>query len=239
MKSPPWLLVPPGVLGSGGAVVLDPTEARHVTGSLRRKSGDEIVLADGYGAVAEARLTLVRRGRVEAELLALRHEPEPQSAGVTVAMAIVGSQAMDWAIQKAVEIGVRRFVPLEAERAQLGGSSARRRVEHWRRISMQALKQCQRPWAMEIADICSVAVLVQCRPERGVVADHGGCAVDDLPEDVGGVLAVGPEGGFSDVESEIFSDHGWARLRLGPYVLRAETAAVVGAAMMVAREENR
>lgn len=239
MKSPPWLLVPRGALEPGGTVLLDPAEARHVTGSLRRRPGDEIVLADGYGAVAEARLTYVRRGRVEAELLALRREPEPQSTGVTIAMAIVGNQAMDWAIQKAVEIGVRRFVPLEAERAQLGGSSARRRIEHWRRISMQALKQCHRPWAMEIADILSVAVLVKGRPGKGAVADRGGCAVDELPDDIGGVLAVGPEGGFTDVESEIFSDHGWARLRLGPYVLRAETAAVVGAATMVAREENR
>jgi len=239
MKKPPWLLVETGILGSARTVVLDPTEARHLTSSLRRRPGDEIVLADGSGSVAEARLVSIERGRVEAELLSVRHEPKPQREGVTVAMAVVGSQAMDWAVQKAVEIGVGAFVPIEADRSQLRGKDLGGRVDHWRRISMQALKQCRRPWAMEVADVLPLKVFIESRSGSGAVADREGCAFAELPRETLGLLAVGPEGGFTAEEDKLFERHGWPRLRLGPFVLRTETAAIVGAAMMIAREEDR
>jgi 16S rRNA (uracil1498-N3)-methyltransferase len=239
MKAPPWLLVAPGTLEPAATLVLDPTEARHLTSSLRRRPGDEIVLADGSGSVAEARLSSIERKRVEVEVLSVRREPEPQSDGVTVAMAVVGSQAMDWAVQKAVEIGVRKFVPLEAERAQLRGKDLGGRVEHWRKISRQALKQCRRAWEMGVAEVVSLRDLTESQAGVGVVADRQGCAIDELPDETGGLLVVGPEGGFTVEERELFDHLGWPSVRLGQHVLRAETAAVVGGAMMVAREEGR
>jgi 16S rRNA (uracil1498-N3)-methyltransferase len=238
MKAPPWLLVDPAVLESERRVVLNPTEARHLTAALRRRPGDEIVLADGKGSVARARLVSIERRRVEAEVLSVHHEPEPQSGGVTVAMAVVASQAMEWAVQKAVEIGVRNFVPIETDRAQLRGKDFRGRVEHWRRISMQALKQCRRPWAMEVKDVFALEAFVDSCSVSGVAADRNGCSIGELPEETGSVLIVGPEGGFTAEENELFDRHGWPRLRLGPHVLRAETAAVVGGAMMVVRDEQ-
>ncbi len=70
------------------------------------------------------------------------------------------------------------------------------------------------------------------------MADPRGVAIGSLPPAAGRVLAVGPEGGFSPAEDELFRVHGWARLKLGANILRSETAAVVGAAMMVARDEQ-
>jgi len=241
MKTPPWLLVAPGVLEMGRIVVLDPTEAHHLTGALRRRPGDEIVLADGEGWVAEARLLTIGRGRVEAEVLSLHHEPAPGSDGVTVALAVVGSQHMDWAVHKAVEVGVLRFVPLETERAQLRRGDVTDRIDHWRRVSKQALKQCRRPWAMDVTDVVLLNELVESESKDGVgvVADRNGCAIGELPEEAGRLLIVGPEGGFTADEGELFDRRGWPRLRLGPHVLRSETAAVVGGAMMVARDEDR
>jgi 16S rRNA (uracil1498-N3)-methyltransferase len=220
-------------------VTLDSTEARHLTGALRRRTGDEIVLADGEGCVAAARLVRVVRGRVEAEVFSVRRAAEPKADGVTVALAMVGRRAMDWAVQKAVEIGVQRFVPIATERAQLRSTGPGTSVDHWRRISLQALKQCRRPWAMEVAGVVSVNELVEAEPAKaGAVADRRGCAIGKLSEGEGQVLAVGPEGGFTEQESALFDRHGWVRLCLGPYVLRAETAAIVGGAMMVARSED-
>jgi len=239
MKTPPWLLVRPGVLESVHKVVLEPSEARHLTAALRRRPGDEIILVDGRGSVAEARLSSIEREKVEAEVLSVRRELEPRTEGVTVAMAVVASQAMDWAVQKAVEIGVRRFVPIETDRAQLRGKDLGGRVEHWSRISMQALKQCRRPWAMEISDCIPLTVFVENLPGSGALADPRGTEIGELPVATANVLVVGPEGGFTAEENELFDHRGWARVRLGPHVLRAETAAVVGGAMMVAREENR
>lgn len=237
MKAAPWLLAVSGVLETGRTVVLDPTEARHLTGALRRRPGDEIVLADGNGVVAEARVITIGKGRVEAEVIAVRHEPEPESEGVTVALAMIENRAMDWAVQKAAEVGVGRFVPISTQRAQFRGRDLEGRVEHWRRIAMQALKQCRRSWAMTVSEIVPLADLVEGEsgPASGVVADLEGVAFGDLAKAAGNLLVVGPEGGFTAAENELFDHRGWPRARLGPHILRAETAAVVGGAMMVAR----
>jgi 16S rRNA (uracil1498-N3)-methyltransferase len=94
---------------------------------------------------------------------------------------------------------------------------------------------------MEVTEVLPLEALVDSESARGggVVADMDGCAIGTLPEDTGNLLVVGPEGGFTAAESELFDRRGWPRLRLGPHVLRAETAAVVGAAMLVARDEDR
>jgi 16S rRNA (uracil1498-N3)-methyltransferase len=237
MKVAPWLLADSGVLEAGRTVALDPTEARHLTGALRRRPGDAIVLADGGGAVAEAKLVTISKGRVEAEVLSVRHEPDP-GTGVVLAVAMIDNRAMDWAVQKAVEVGVGRFVPMETDRAQVQGRDPGGRVEHWRRTAMQALKQCRRPWAMAVGNVVSLEELVEGSQEAGVVADSGGCSIDDLPAGPEGLLVIGPEGGFTAGENGLFDRHRWPRLRLGPHILRAETAAVVGGAMMVARSEQ-
>jgi len=240
MKAMPWLLSVSEGLEAGRTVVLDPTEARHLTGALRRRRGDEIVLADGNGVVAEAKIVAIGKGRVEAEILSVRQEPEPMPWGVTLALAMIDNRAMDWAVQKAVEIGVWRFVPMETERRQVRCRDPRVRIEHWRRVAMQALKQCQRPWAMAITEVMPLADLVEGNSEQvgGVVADLQGSTVGELPKTAGNLLVVGPEGGFTAAENQLFDRRGWPRLRLGPHILRAETAAVVGGAMMVARSEQ-
>jgi 16S rRNA (uracil1498-N3)-methyltransferase len=238
MKALPWLLAAPGDLEAGRTVILDPAEARHLTGALRRRPGDEIVLADGNGSVARAELIAMSKKRVEAEVKSVRRSPRPQSPAVTVALALIENRAMDWAVQKAVEVGVERFVPVETERAQVRGRDLESRVEHWRRISMQALKQCRRPWAMSVGEVVSLAELVESSEEGGVIADREGCSIGHLPEGTGALLVVGPEGGFTAMEEALFKRHGWQGLRLGPHILRAETAAVVGGAMMVARSER-
>jgi 16S rRNA (uracil1498-N3)-methyltransferase len=242
MKAPPWLLVTSGALGAdpGRTVVLDPSEAHHVTSVLRRRSGDAVVLIDAHGSVAEARLVSVAKGRVEAEVLSIHRETQPQlDQAVTVAVAVVGKQAMDWVVQKSVEIGVGRFVPIETARTQVHGRDSGGRMEHWRRISMQALKQCHRPWAIEIVELTPLPVFVESCVRAGIVADREGCAIDDVAVEPGASLVVGPEGGFTADECELFNRYGWSKVRFGPHVLRTETAAVVGAAMMVAREERR
>jgi len=241
MKAAPWLLAVSGALEAGRTVVLDPAEALHLKGALRRRPGDEIVLADGNGVVAEAKLVAIGKGRVEADILSVHHEPEPTSEGVTVALAMIDNRAMDWAVQKAVEVGVGCFVPMETDRAQVRGKDLGGRVEHWRRIAMQALKQCRRPWAMEVTEVVTLAAFVDGDREQagGVVADMGGSRLGELPKTAGKLLIVGPEGGFTAAENQLFDRRGWPKLRLGPHILRAETAAVVGGAMMVARIQDR
>jgi 16S rRNA (uracil1498-N3)-methyltransferase len=238
MKTPPWLLANPGDLQAGQSIVLDPEEARHLSGALRRHVGDDVVLTDGEGRVAGVRIVSIGKSRIEAEVISVHRQPAPQSPGVTVAMAMISSRHMDWAVQKAVEIGVQCLVPLETERSQIRGAVVEARIDHWRRISMQALKQCRRAWSMEVGDAVTLPDLVERSQLIGVVADREGYAIGELPEGTGSLLVVGPEGGFTPAEDELLERSEWPRLRLGPHVLRAETAAIVGAAMMVARDEQ-
>lgn len=236
MKQPPWLLLPEGRrLEIGGTVVLDAAEARHAAGPLRLRAGDPVVLADGAGMVAGARLREASKGRVEAEVTSLDLAPQPDGPGVTLAVSVVENRAMDWVVQKSVEVGLRTLIPMLSERTQAGPRDVERRLGHWRRIAMQALKQCRRPWAMAISGFLTTACIVeQTPPGCGVVADHGGADATSLPA-AAWVLAVGPEGGFSPSEDRLFLDRGWHRVRLGPHVLRAETAAIVGGAFLVSR----
>ena len=237
VKDAPWLLAAIDSLKVGESLQLDPAEARHVTGSLRRRSGDEVMLIDGVGAVATAVIQIRGKGRVDAEVLAVRSYPAPKGSGVTLALAVIDRQAMDWAVQKAVEVGIRRLIPVISERTQVGARHHSKRVDHWRRIAMQALKQCRRPWAMAVEEAVPLQTLVERESDRRgiVVADRNGSTAEDLPDEAGRVLVVGPEGGFTAAERELFDHFGWPGLRLGEHVLRAETAAIVGSAMLVAR----
>lgn len=240
VKQPPWLLLPDGARPEiGGAVTLDAAEARHATGPLRLRAGDPVVLADGAGTVAGAMLREASKVRVEAEITTLELVPQPDGPGVSLAVSVVENRAMDWTVQKSVEVGLRTLIPMVSERTQAGPRDVERRLDHWRRIAMQALKQCRRPWAMAISGPLTTARIVEQTPSGcGVVADHDGADAASLPAAAAWMLAVGPEGGFSPAEGRLFLDRGWHRLNLGPYVLRAETAAIVGGAFLVSRLQH-
>lgn len=235
MKHPPWLLASEGELEAGRSVVLDSTEAHHVGGPLRLRVGDRVVMTDGAGAVATG--TLSRQGRAAAEVSidAVEHL-SPPAPGLTLAVALLAGPAMDLVIQKAVELGVERVTPVGCQRSQISVKRAMTRMTHWQRIARQALKQCHRAWAMELAEPRSLARLIDGAEARaGVVAHPEGGSVEALPPGRGRLLLIGPEGGFTLDEERALDVAGWPRARLGRYVLRAETAAIAGAALFAAR----
>ena len=232
----PWLLVERGELEGRGVIRLDPEESGHLVRSLRRRAGDRVTLTDGAGTVAEGVVHSRSATAATVELGAVITVPKPPGPGLTLALAVLHGQAMDWAVQKAVEVGVWRLVPLLAEHSQLRLRAARGRVHHWRRVARAALKQCHRPWAMEVGDPLALAELARLgRLDGGVLAHPEGRPLGELPAGHGSLLLVGPEGGLSTAEEELLDAAGWWRLRLGPFTLRAETAAVVGAALLINR----
>jgi 16S rRNA (uracil1498-N3)-methyltransferase len=234
----PWILVPRGNLAAGTILRLDREESRHAANALRLRAGDAVVLTDGCGTVARAVMSAVDSRKSEAEISDVRIESPPPGTGVTLSLAALHGQAMDWAVQKAVEIGVCAFVPIRTERCQLSLQVVRTRLDHWRRVALQSLKQCRRPWAMDVLEPVELADFVALHGEDGcLVADRAGTPLGEMAE-VPPFLMVGPEGGFSPIEEQLLKDSGWPKVRLGEYVLRAETAAVVGAAMLVARHEG-
>jgi 16S rRNA (uracil1498-N3)-methyltransferase len=235
MKAAPWLLAQPGELVTGQTLELDPVEGRHAGGALRLKEGREVVLTDGSGNVASGVLSSLRRGSVEVAVESVAQVPASNS-GLSLAMGVLAGAGMDLVVQKAVELGVESFVPVCCDRSQFGLSRATARANHWTRLARQALKQCHRAWAMDVAPAASlVDLLAGVGPDRGVVAHSAGVGIGSLDVTPDCVLLVGPEGGFTVEEDTIIDKARWCRLCLGPHVLRAETAAIAGSAVVLAR----
>ena len=172
MTAERWVLVEEEIPDEGGRVVLDQPESRHLAATLRLRPGDRITLCDGRGGIAEATLEVVDSRRCEAEVVARREPPCGHPPRIVVGLGVLHGQAMDWAVQKCVETGVSVLVPLLVERSQLGARAAAGRVEHWRRAARQALKQCRRPWQMEIASPQGLEQLLSdMNGAAGLVAD--------------------------------------------------------------------
>jgi 16S rRNA (uracil1498-N3)-methyltransferase len=240
MTAERWVLTEEGSLEPGDRVVLDRLESRHLAATLRLQAGDRVTLCDGCGRVAEAVLVAVDPRRCEAEVVAGAGPAGEPPRRVVVGLGVLHSQAMDWAVQKCVETGVAVLIPLLVERSQLGARAAESRSDHWRRVALQALKQCRRPWRMEVAGPQTLErLLADMGGAAGLVADPAGKPLPELRGALPDLLVVGPEGGLAPREQHLLAAAGWPGVRLGRWVLRAETAAVVGAAMLIAAHEER
>jgi len=232
VKQAPWLLAEVGELAAGDTIALDAAESRHAKGALRLSEGRNVVLTDGAGRVAKGTLSLLQRGRAEVTIDSVMVE-SPLDGGLKLAIGVLSGSAMDLVVQKAVELGIDRLVPVCCQRSQLGVKRASSRLDHWTRIARQALKQCRRAWALEIAEPLPLADFVTMMGKNhGVVAHPEGCRVEAIEVGRPAALLVGPEGGLTTEEQEFLETHQWPRLRLGPYVLRAETAAIAGMAVL-------
>jgi 16S rRNA (uracil1498-N3)-methyltransferase len=221
--------------------VLSPDDAHHLGRVLRLRAGEEVIVSDGAGHWARTRWTgsgggsgggpealaavadapgLGGDGSVQFE-----EAPLPQ---LTVAFAPTKGERPEWVVQKLTELGVDRVVPLVSERSVVRWSGARGRaaVQRLRRVAREAAAQCRRVWLPEIAEVMPFDSLVGLGAKGGVVlAQLSG----DRLQAVDQVVAVGPEGGWSVAELA----SGLPTVGFGLSVLRAETAAVTAAALMV------
>ena len=195
-------------------------EARHLIRVMRAKPGDEFLLFDGKGYEYRAEAAEIGRGSVRLRILETREVCNDPEIELSAAVALPKGDRQKWLIEKLTELGVRRFVPLETERADIrvdGGVLTR-----LRRQVVEASKQCGRSRFMEI---------LPPMPRREAAR-----ACDTEGEWRGAkhfFLAVGPVGGFSDREVQEAADDGWPILDLGKEVYRVETAAITAAALFL------
>lgn len=233
-RSDPWILVSHGSLRLRARVKLAHEESKHLVRVLRRRSGDTIVLADGCGVVASARLVDDTGRSVCAEVEGLERVPRP-SAAATLVLAVLHTKAMDWAVQKAVELGAGEVVPVLCDRSQGDIRQASRRLGHWRKTAEQALKQCRRPWAMPVREVLRFDEWLDGVPEPGLYGDAAGIPPDQAQASRPPCLLIGPEGGLTTEETDRLNLAAWMPVCFGPHVLRSETAAVAGLAILATR----
>jgi len=205
--------------------------AHHAARVLRLRNGDAITLFNGQGGEYAARITAI--GKHDVTVAIERHDPVERESPlpVTLVQAVSSGERMDLTIQKAVELGVARIVPVESERCvvRLKGARAEKRVAHWQQVVISACEQCGRNRIPEVRMISPLDVWLAAEVSdafRWVLLPGANTALRDLPRPQKPIeLLVGPEGGLTDVEADAARRAGYQPVRLGPRVLRTETAA--------------
>ncbi|MFN0069298.1 MAG: RsmE family RNA methyltransferase [Limisphaerales bacterium] len=228
-------LLPPEAC-RGDAVMLDEADSHHAARVLRLNPGDALEVLDGAGTRLACRLATVGRRAVTAAVEARVTTPAEPFA-VTLALALLKGRALDYAIQKATELGARVIQPLAAERcvAQVAPDDLPAKLAGWRATAAEACKQCGNPWLPEIRVPRTVPELAPAGAGTLLVAslEPGGRRVADAlagrPAAV--TVCLGPEGDFTPAEYAALRAAGALPVTLGPHVLRADTAAITALAL--------
>lgn len=218
-------------LPSRGPLRLDGDLAHHLGRVLRSRPGDSVTLGDGRGGTAAATLVTIGKHHVDVEVNALA-QASPPRPHVVLAFAPPKQQRTDWLLEHGTEVGVGSFQPLWTERTRPQGE----RSERWLKIVRAAAGQCDRAWLPELLPAVELDAWLRradLPPARLLADAHGEALGADVATDRI-VLLVGPEGGFAAGELAAIAVAGFVPRGLGPHILRTETAAVVGAAMLVA-----
>ena len=208
--------------------------AHHAARVLRLREGETVVLFDGRGGEYEARLAMPGRGRVLAETGDRRDVERESPLAVTLVQAISTSDKMDFTVQKAVELGVAAIHPVFSARSvvRLSGEREAKKLAHWRRIAIAACEQCGRN---RIPEICEPVALDRYRAPAAAAKvllspSGAGRLADSAKSPL--LLAAGPEAGFSAEEEQWLQRAGFVPARLGPRILRTETAALAALAAL-------
>jgi 16S rRNA (uracil1498-N3)-methyltransferase len=217
-------------------------QAQHMTRVLRAQPGMEADVVAG-GHVFHAQVAAVARDEVRFNLIA-ELEADP-ALPVTLVMAVYKFDHMEWAIEKATELGVAAIAPVLARRTEKHlAEAAGKRAERWRRIAHEAAEQARRsdvpiifeptPLATRVRAASEAMRIVLAEQERTTTLRYAlkealaaaGAETPSLE------LAVGPEGGWAPSEEALFDANGWRAVSLGPRILRAETAAIAALAVV-------
>jgi 16S rRNA (uracil1498-N3)-methyltransferase len=229
----------PSPLAAGIEVALPPNAAHHAAQVLRLKRGDAVTLFDGAGGEYGAQV-LDASSRAVDVLVTERSSIERESPfEATLVQAMIASERMDQVVQKAVELGAVAIAPVATARSvtHLDPDRARRRVEHWRQIVVASCEQCGRNRLPVIHAPCDLGAWLT-RPTPASKAGSRLLLAPSATQSLGEVapaasmeILIGPEGGFTPEEEAAALAAGFRSLRLGPRILRTETA---GPAMLAA-----
>lgn len=213
--------------------------ADHLIRVLRAHVGQEFDIAAG-DTVRRGRITAIADQRVEFEL----GEALPVSTALTVTLllAIFKFDRMEWAIEKCAELGVTRIIPVIAQRTESYlAAAAQKRRERWQRIVRQASEQSRRAGPPDILEPTKLKQALTIAGGTRILLNESekelslNQALQSRSAGGDMVLAIGPEGGWTDTELDSFKEAGWVSASLGNTILRAETAAIAATAVVMAR----
>lgn len=228
-----------GPLVCGQRVRLQGNAASHITRVLRLRAGAALIVFDGGGGEYEAYIERAHGGEVLVALGARADTERESPLPLTLAQGVSRGERMDLVVQKATELGVSHLVPVLTERSvvRLTAQQSDRKVNHWRAIAIAACEQCGRNRLPSVAPPVALKEFLKggagAAGTRLLLAPEGTATFGDVAPPGGAVtVLIGPEGGLTDEEEQAAVAAGFTALRLGPRVLRTETAAIAALTLL-------
>lgn len=221
---------------AGQPLTLTGNPANHVGRVLRLQPGNALILFNGDGLDYPATITEVARKEVTVDPETGQDPGTESPLDITLGQVVSRGDRMDYAIQKAVEMGVTRIQPLTSERCEvrLSGDRERKRLHNWQQIANSAAEQCGRARVPQIMALQPLKQWIKAADdERLRLVLHHECqtSLTQQPEPTALDLLIGPEGGLSEHEITQALEAGFTGIALGPRVLRTETAPVATLAL--------
>jgi len=220
-------------LRAGKRIAVEGAAANHITRVLRLRAGEPLTLFNGNGAEYAATILELHRDAVVVEVGQEQAVSRESALPLTLAQGISRGERMDWILQKATELGGSRIVPLFTERSvvRLDAKQSERKLQHWRAIAIAACEQCGRNSVPEIAQPTGLFEFVgngvQPHVTRLLLSPVSDVSIDEVGVSATGVtVLIGPEGGLTENEQAVALRSGFTSVRMGPRVLRTETAAI-------------
>lgn len=227
----------------------DKSVIKHIKDVLRSKTGDEILFIDENEILYTTKLLELSKNLLKAEILYKEKSIRSLKTDITLVQSILKSQAQDFVIQKATELGVKQILPVISKYTVVkieNGKDSAKKIEKWQKIAFESCKQCERSKAPEILPLKSLkdALEMDFDIKIACVERNADISLKDFlrktPCRKGQKIAVfiGPEGGWNDEEIELFTQNNIAKISLGNMILRAETAAITALSGVIYEYEN-
>jgi len=226
-------------LRAGGSCTLPEDSAHHAIHVMRLREGDEAVLFNGRGGEYAARVASIQRLRIALDVLQHRAIERESPLQVALVQGVSSGDRMDYTVRKAVELGVAAIHPVLAQRsvARPKAERADSRRAHWQKVAISACEQCGRNRIPAVQSLVSVEAYLR-QPQEGfklLLSPRSELEFSkSIPSTKAFILAAGPEAGFDADEEAAFAAAGFTPLKLGPRVLRTETAALAALAALSA-----
>lgn len=216
-------------------VKLDSDETRHLRDVLRLKAGDSVSVFDGGGGEFTCIISEIRKKDAVLSIIETTEPSSPESpCEITLAATVLNGDKYDLVIQKAVELGVTKLIPLQTIRGDVKAKDAAKRIVRWGRIAMEATKQCGRARLMEVAEPATFEQVIGGVSDESVVifSERDGSGFDQIKAGKKITALIGPKGGWDDLELELAREKGIGIITLGGRILRAETASIALVAIL-------
>ena len=217
-----------------GSITLDPSGSKHARDVLRLDEGDQVEIFDDAGNVAVGAIVALSPS-VVVRVASITSSPA-KVFDLTIASAIPKGERADWMIEKLSELGVSRFIPLATERSVVLPEGRNKR-DRWIRIATESAKQSRRAGVMQIDELTQLKEVVARAPRScSYLSPEASAGTEPLPPST---LLVGPEGGWTDDEIQLFARSDIQPLKLTQTILRIETAAIAAAAIVLTSNSPR